>query len=56
MTKEAIKQKKQHKKYLRAQLKDLFRLYLEHDVAGDNEDRRSKLYAITEIEQILKDV
>lgn len=55
MTKEAIQEKKKHREYLKAQLQDLFRLYLHDDVAGDNEDRREKLYVITEIEEILDD-
>lgn len=55
MTEKAIEQKKQHRQYLSAQLKDLFSLYLETDVAGDNEDRRSKLHAVAEIELILDD-
>ena len=55
MTTKAIQEKKNHRQYLKAQLQDLFRLYLDTAIAGDNKDRREKLYAIREIEQILDD-
>ena len=55
MTKVKIEQKKMHKQFLKTQLQDLFRLYLECNIAGDNQDRREKLQAVIEIEKILDD-
>ena len=55
MTKVKIEQKTVHKQFLKTQLQDLFRLYLECNIAGDNQDRREKLQAVIEIEKILDD-
>lgn len=35
------------------ELKDLFDLYLECDIAGDNQDRRNKLEAVNHIQKLL---
>lgn len=36
------------------QLKDLFEIYLDCDLAGDNDDRRSKLCCVKIIEEFLE--
>ena len=41
------------RKILKQELQDVFNIYLENDIAGDNEDRRNKLQALTEINQII---
>ena len=38
---------------LKAELKDLFDLYIESDIAGDNQDRRNKLEAVNQIQKLL---
>ena len=35
-------------------LKDLLEIYLDNDIAGDNEDRRNKLCAVRTMDAILK--
>lgn len=39
---------------LKDQLLDIFLIYLESDIAGDNEDRRKKLNCFSEINAMLK--
>ena len=36
------------------QLEDMFLIYLENDIAGDNADRRNKLQAVIDIKKILR--
>ncbi|WP_271407457.1 hypothetical protein [Tenacibaculum soleae] len=49
-----IKISKEEKKELHHQLQDTFNIYLDTDIAGDNDDRRSKLNAFTKIFELLK--
>lgn len=37
----------------RAELKDLLTIYLDTDLAGDNQDRRNKLAAVNKIQDLL---
>ena len=38
---------------LKAELLDIFLIYLESDIAGDNEDRRKKIGCFSEINAML---
>jgi hypothetical protein len=39
--------------FIKEQFLDIFLIYLESDIAGDNEDRRNKISCFTEINKIL---
>ncbi|MDN3665636.1 hypothetical protein ACFFU1_16785 [Algibacter miyuki] len=46
--------KKNQNKTIAHHLQDVFNIYLESDIAGDNEDRRAKLNAFTQAFELLK--
>lgn len=52
MRKISIAIKKNEAKILKKEIKDMFDIYLENDIAGDNHDRRSKLNAVRYITSI----
>ena len=42
------------KQELANQLQDVFNIYLDTDIAGDNSDRRNKLHAFTTVLKIIE--
>lgn len=40
---------------LKTVFQDIFNIYLESDIAGDNEDRRKKLFVASEINRLIEE-